>query len=132
MKISRSIGYALVAVGYIAQNHSKDAVLAADVSKKYKIPLEYLLKILQQLVRSNILKSKRGPRGGFSLSRARHEITLLEIFEAIDGPITQRFAIAELACEEEFSKRIEDVCRNATNGVKKTYGGVSIADILAG
>ena len=85
MKIRRSTGYALVAVGYVAQNHANGAVLAADISKKYNMPLEYLLKILQQLVRSNILKSKRGPRGGFKLARAHHEITLLEIFEAIDA-----------------------------------------------
>jgi Rrf2 family protein len=132
MKIRRSTGYALVAVGYIAQNHANGAVLASDVSKKYDIPMEYLSKILQQLVRSNILKSKRGPRGGFRLARAHHEVTLLEIFEAIDGPMGQTFEIAELACEEVFTKRVEVICRNATNSVKEMYGGVSVADILAG
>lgn len=131
MKIKRSTGYALVAVGYIAQQKANGSVLAADVSKKYNIPLEYLLKILQQLVRSNILRSKRGPRGGFSLARAHNEITLLEIFEAIDGSLTPKFQLAELGGDEHFTKRVEDICRNATNSVKDMYGSVSLSDILA-
>jgi len=49
--------------------------LAARVSKEYGIPLEYLMKIMQQLVRANILRSKRGPRGGFSLTRNPKDIS---------------------------------------------------------
>ncbi len=66
MRVSRSTGYALLAVGYIAKHQGKGVVLSQNVSKEYDIPLEYLLKILQQLVRANVLRSKRGPRGGFS------------------------------------------------------------------
>ena len=69
MKISRSTGYALVAVGFIAGAEKNNPVQAATVSKEYNIPLEYLLKILQQLVRVSVLRSKRGPRGGFFLAR---------------------------------------------------------------
>ena len=65
MNISRSAGYGMMAVGYIAQNDGDALVLASTVSKKYDIPNEYLLKILQQLVRANILRSKRGPRRFF-------------------------------------------------------------------
>ena len=65
MKISRSTAYALLAVGYIAQHHDQKIILSQTISKEYNIPLEYLLKILQQLVKANVLHSKRGPRGGF-------------------------------------------------------------------
>ena len=64
MKISRSTGYGLLASGYIAKNEKDGIVLSQTISKEYNIPLEYLLKILQQLVRANLLRSKRGPRGG--------------------------------------------------------------------
>ena len=74
MKISRSTGYALVAVGYIAQHYQDGAVLAQRVAKAYNIPLEYLLKILQQLVRANVLRSKRGPRGGFFLAKPAEKL----------------------------------------------------------
>ena len=69
MRVSRSTGYALLAVGYLAQHQDEGIILSQDIAKKYNIPLEYLLKILQQLVRANILRSKRGPRGGFNLAR---------------------------------------------------------------
>jgi DNA-binding IscR family transcriptional regulator len=52
MRISRSTGYAILAVGYIAQHQKQGIVLSQSVSKKYNIPLEYLLKILRLQPRS--------------------------------------------------------------------------------
>lgn len=132
MKISRSTGYALVAVGFIAQNYKEGAVLAARVSKAYGIPLEYLLKILQQLVRANVLHSKRGPRGGFFLGRPAEEITLLNIIEAVDGPMFSNLRLAEQTNSEPFSLRMEDICRNANEQVRTVFGAAKLSDILAG
>ncbi len=131
MKISRSTGYALVAVGYIAQHYQQGAVLAARVSKEYTIPLEYLLKILQQLVRANVLRSKRGPRGGFFLARPAEEITMLEIIEAVDGPMISHLLLAEQTQNAPFSLKMEEVCRNATSQVKSLFAGAKLSDILA-
>ena len=131
MKISRSTGYALVAVGYIAQNYKEGAVLAARVSKAYTIPLEYLLKILQQLVKANVLTSKRGPRGGFYLAREAEEITLLEIIEAVDGPLMTRLHLSEQTNNEPFSLKMEAVCKKATDEVKAIYGGAKLSSFIA-
>lgn len=130
MKISRSTGYALVAVGYIAQHYKDGAVLAARISKEYNIPLEYLLKILQQLVRANVLRSKRGPRGGFFLSRASDNITLLEIIEAVDGPLMSHLHLAELTDNSAFSQKMETVCRKATEEVREIYGRAKLSSML--
>ena len=121
MKISRSTGYALVAVGFIAQNYKDGAVLAARISKEYDIPLEYLLKILQQLVRANVFRSNRGPRGGFFLARPAEHITLLQIIEAVDGPLMSYLYLAELTKEAPFSVKMEEVCRKATEEVRTIY-----------
>ena len=131
MKISRSTSYALIAVGHIAKHKDDGAILAATVAKAYSIPLEYLLKILQQIVRANVLQSKRGPGGGFFMTRETSDVTLLEIVEAVDGPIADTLQLADQGNNEAFSKNIEDVCRHATNQVKQTYGQASLADILA-
>ena len=131
MKISRSTGYALVSVGYIAQNYKEGAVLAARVSKEYGIPLEYLLKILQQLVRANVLRSKRGPRGGFFLARPDTDITLLEIIEAVDGPLASHLHLAEQTNNAPFSLKMEAVCRQSTAKMRDTFAAAKLSEILA-
>ena len=131
MKISRSTGYALVAVGYIAQNYKDGAVLAARVSKEYNIPLEYLLKILQQLVRANVLRSKRGPRGGFFLARPAETISLLEVVEAVDGPLMSHLHLAEQTNNEPFSLKMEQVCKQVTERVRDIFGAAKLSEMLA-
>jgi Rrf2 family protein len=131
MKISRSTGYALVAVGYIAQHYQQGAVLAARVSKEYNIPLEYLLKILQQLVRANVLRSKRGPRGGFFLARYAEGISMLEIIEAVDGPMFSHLQLAEQTSNAPFSLKMEKVCNNVTEQVRAIFGQAKLSEILA-
>jgi len=128
MKISRSTGYALVAVGYIAQFYTEGAVLASRISKQYNIPLEYLLKILQQLVRANVLRSKRGPRGGFFLAKPAENITLLEIIEAVDGPMFSHLQLAEQTNNEPFSLKMEGICRQATEKVREIFGAAKLGD----
>ncbi|MEJ5260474.1 MAG: Rrf2 family transcriptional regulator [Anaerohalosphaeraceae bacterium] len=130
MKISRSTGYALIAVGYIAQNYKEGAVLAARISKEYNIPLEYLLKILQQLVRANVLRSKRGPRGGFFLARPAENISLLEIIEAVDGPLLTHLHLAEQTNNAPFSVKMEELCRKATEEVRAIYDKAKLSQVL--
>jgi len=130
MRISRSTGYALLAIGYIAKHQGKKTVLSQDISKQYDIPLEYLLKILQQLVRANVLNSKRGPRGGFSLARPTKQITMLEIIEAVDGPMTSQLNIAEQASGEKFSVRAEQLYEKAVAQAKNVLEKAKLSSLL--
>ena len=131
MKISRSTGYALLAAGYLAQHQKEKIVLSQDISKKYDIPLEYLLKILQQLVRANVLRSKRGPRGGFSLARPIKKISLLQIIEAVDGPMISNLHLDEHAPGEKFCKRIEQAYEKTTNQARASFDKVKLSDLIA-
>ncbi len=65
MKMDLSVSYALLAVGYIATHQAKKNIVSAKISEECDIPREYLLKILGLLVRANVLRSERGPYGGF-------------------------------------------------------------------
>ncbi len=130
MKISRSTGYALIAVGYVAQHYQKGAVLAQKISKAYGIPLEYLLKILQQLVKAEVLRSKRGPRGGFFLARPADQITLLDIIETVDGPMVTNAHLAEQTHEEPFSVKMEHVCTEAAQKAKVVLENTRLSAVL--
>jgi Rrf2 family protein len=130
MKISRSTGYGLLAAGYLVKNQKKGIVLSHDIAKEYKIPLEYLLKILQQLVRANILRSKRGPRGGFSLARSPKKITMLQVIEAVEGPMINQLDLIEQAPKEKFSAKTEQVYEKALAQAKLIFARAKLADLI--
>ena len=130
MRISRSTGYALLAVGYIAKNEKDGIVLSQDVSREFDIPLEYLLKILQQLVRANILRSKRGPRGGFFLARPAESITMLEIIESVDGPLMSHLHIAMQSNNAPYGVKMEEVCRRATEDVMEIFTKTKLSKMI--
>ncbi len=131
MRISRSTGYALLAVGYIAKNQEeKGIILSQAVSKQYNIPLEYLLKILQQLVRANVLRSKRGPRGGFRLGRPVKKISMLAIIEAVDGPLVSQLDLSENAPRTKYGTKCEQVYEKAITQARAVFEKCKIADLL--
>ena len=130
MNISRSVGYGMMAVGYISQNDKDGLVMASTVSKEYGIPLEYLLKIMQQLVRINILRSKRGPRGGFSLAKTSAKINLLQIIEAVDGPMVSQLDLAEHAPREKFGGKAEKVYEKAIASARSVFQKAKLSDLL--
>jgi len=125
MRISRSTGYAILAAGYIAKNQVNGIVLSQSISKEYNIPLEYLLKILQQLVRADVLHSKRGPRGGFTLAKPAKKISFLQVIEAVDGPIA-----VEQAPKEPFCAKAEKIYEKAVEQSKILFEKSKISDLL--
>jgi Rrf2 family protein len=118
-------------LGYIAQHGEAGLVMSEAISKQYNIPLEYLLKILHQLVRGGVLRSKRGPRGGFSLAKKPEDINFLQIIEAVEGPLRSELDIAEQTHNEPFSIRMEDLCKGVIEQVRQTYAAAKLADVLA-
>jgi Rrf2 family protein len=99
MKITRQADYAVRCVLYLTRH--EDAVsMVNDISEVMKIPRSFLAKILQKLVRAKIVKSFRGVKGGFKLARTPTEINLLEVIEAVDGPIqANRCVIDSESCD---------------------------------
>jgi Rrf2 family protein len=59
------------------------------------IPVEYLRKILHRLAKARLIVSERGRRGGFLLSRPAEQISLLDITQAIDGPLDDTALLAD-------------------------------------
>ena len=129
MKTSRTTDYALLATVHIAQNYKDGMVLSTQISKEYNIPLEYLLKILLQLARANILRSKRGPNGGFVLARDAKKISLLQVIEAVDGPMVNNMHLSDNS-RKRFVKKIEAACDKAVGLARNVYAKTSLADVM--
>ena len=131
MRISRSTGYAILALGYIAQNKDQKIILSQDIAKKYDIPLEYLLKLLQQLVKANVLHSKRGPHGGFSLAKTPANITVLQIIEAIDGPFVSHSNLTGQAAGEKIGERADKIYDKAIAQAKAVFEKAKLSSLIA-
>ena len=83
---SKTVQYAIHSVIYIGLHSSKDFhINLQEIAKKLDIPKHFLGKILQRLAKHNILKSMKGPNGGFSINRNINKLYLSEIIEAVDG-----------------------------------------------
>ena len=131
MKISsKTMGYALVATGYIADHHKEGAIEASLISKQYNIPLLYLFKVLEKLIKASILRSKRGPGGGFSLTRPAKDITILEIIEAVDGPMLYNLQLTKHTNKKPFILKMEEVCQSATEKEREIYSKAKLSEML--
>jgi Rrf2 family protein len=87
MQITRQADYAIRAVLYLARLGPNQRAATSIVAQQQKIPPSFLAKIISQLSIAGLLHTSRGARGGVSLARDAKEISLLDVVEAIDGPI---------------------------------------------
>ncbi len=87
MQITRQADYAMRAMLYLAREGKGKRVATSDVADAQHIPPSFLAKIVSQLSVAGLLHTSRGMRGGISLARDPSQITLLDVVEAIDGPI---------------------------------------------
>lgn len=94
MQITRQADYAVRAVLYLAQLGSGQRAATSRIAQEQKIPPSFLAKIVSQLSVAGLLQTSRGAHGGVELAKAPKEISLLEVVEAIDGPILLNECVA--------------------------------------
>ena len=95
MQITRQADYAIRAVLYLAQLGPNQRAATSTVAQEKRIPPSFLAKIISQLSIAGLLHTSRGARGGVSLAREAKEISLLDVVEAIDGPILLNECVGE-------------------------------------
>ena len=87
MQIPRRVDYGLRAVIYLAHQDPARSCSLSAIARHQGIPLKFLEKIIRDLNRGGLVKSKRGPDGGYSLTRLPSEISFQNVIEALEGPI---------------------------------------------
>ena len=87
MQITRQADYAVRAVLYLTRLGGDQRAATSQIAQEQHIPPSFLAKIVSQLSVAGILQTSRGARGGVSLARSPESISILEVVEAIDGPI---------------------------------------------
>jgi Rrf2 family protein len=95
MQITRQADYAMRAVLYLAKLGPERRAATSQIALAQNIPPSFLAKIVSQLSVAGLLQTSRGARGGVSLARAPGDISILEVVEAIDGPILLNECVAD-------------------------------------
>lgn len=88
MQITRQADYALRAMLYLTQLEPNQRAATSQIAEEQHIPPSFLAKIISQLSIAGLIHTSRGARGGVSLARPPEEISILEVVEAIDGPLS--------------------------------------------
>jgi Rrf2 family protein len=87
MQITKQADYALRAVMYLAKLEEGGKASTRDIAESQQIPPSFLAKIISQLSIAGLIQTSRGAHGGVSLARPGEEVSIMEVVEAIDGPM---------------------------------------------
>ena len=132
MQITRQADYAVRAVLHLAQIKNGDRAATSTVAKEQHIPPSFLAKIISQLSIAGLLHTSRGARGGVTLARDPKEITLLEVIEAIDGPIQLNECVGESgACTFDSDCPIKSVWCEAQDELVARLRKTDFGQLLA-
>jgi Rrf2 family protein len=132
MRISERVDNAVRAMAELAAGDGSP-MKAESIATRQDISLKYLLDILRDLKRAELVRSKRGPDGGFTLSRAASDTTLADVFRAIDGPLADvhDLSLRELAYKEPAGA-LPDVWMALRGSLRRVLETVTLAQLVAG
>lgn len=133
-KISEALSLALHGAVYLAA-HPDERIKAGMIADELGFSSAHLMKVLQKLEWAGIVRAVRGPKGGFTLARPAKKIALLEVYEAIEGPLqVTKCLLEEPSCSNgrcifgnlnvEVNSRIKSYLKKTKlSDVSGTYGG---------
>jgi Rrf2 family protein len=132
MKLTRASNYALQALAYLVDQPPDRSVASHVAAGARGIPERFLLKVLQPLVSAGVLRSIKGPNGGYRLARPPKQITLLEVVEAVDGPIHGDAPAVGKDGAAALDRKLQGVCDAAATIVRERLAKVTLADMVKG
>ncbi len=132
VRLGRLTDYALVLMTCIARGEGSSLRTARDLAKESKLPLATVSKILKELLQSGLLTSQRGIHGGYVLAKNPHEISVLEMIAAMEGPL----ALTDCSTDVTGLCNLESCCPIKTNqqiinqAVRGVLGKVTLSDLI--
>ena len=135
LRLSKKADYALMAMKHLAvrgDRSTQTSSSAREIAELYDIPIELMAKVLQRLVRRGLLASHQGTRGGYQLARLPSQISVADVIQAIDGPVTVTACSTEDGQCEQFSKcNVRDPLWRVREKILAALGDCTIAELAA-
>jgi Rrf2 family protein len=129
MKMSRTVAYAVQATLQLAQVSQNIPTPCSRLAAEGRMPERFLLQILRNLVTHGILQSTRGVDGGYRLERRPEEISLLEVIEAIDGPLTPSIPVSE-GLPADSQDRLQTALEQITNTTREQLDAIKLSELM--
>ena len=132
LRLSKKADYALLAMRHLAAHGDHGTASARELAETYDIPPELMAKVLQKLVRADLLESHQGIRGGYGLARAAGSMSVADVIQAIDGPLTVT-ACSEVdhSCDQYAKCNIRDPLWRIKDRIVSALAATSIAELAA-
>tara|TARA_Y100000590_G_scaffold78450_2_gene87183 strand:+ start:251 stop:709 length:459 start_codon:yes stop_codon:yes gene_type:complete len=130
MKLTTKGRYAIVAMIDIALFQKKTPISLSEISKRQDISLSYLEQLFSKLKTKSLVKSVRGPGGGYKLDREASEITLFEIITAVDENMDQTQCGGAMNCSNDKPCLTHYVWTDLTKQIHDYMKGVSLSDVI--
>jgi len=131
MKLTRASSYALHAVAYMAAQKTDKPIASHHIAQARGIPERFLLKVLKPLVGAQVLLSIKGPNGGYRLARGANDVTMLEIIEAVDGPIRGSAPFSHEDPDSALNERLDQICNQSAEQIRKQLGKIKLSELAA-
>lgn len=129
MKLSRTIAYAIHATLQLAGGERGVPIPCSQLASDGKMPERFLLQILRSLVTRGLLLSTRGVDGGYCLARPADEISLSDVVDAFDNPLTPNIPALD-GLSQEARKRILGTLENASSAAHEELAKLTMADLM--
>lgn len=131
MRLTAKSEYGLIATIDLACNYGEGPISAREISERRQIPARFLEQLFVSLRRADLVVAHRGARGGFVLSRDPSEITVLDVVEALEGPLESSVCDHEraLGCGRSTSCAASGVWTRATGALRDVFASTTLADL---
>ena len=129
MKLTTKGRYAIIAMVDLRLNGTVDPVRLKDISKRQNISLSYLEQLFSKLRLSGLVKSVRGPGGGYVLNKIPSEINLLDVITAVDENIDQTQCGGAMNCINEKPCLTHFIWTDLNSIINKYMQGINLSDI---
>ena len=130
LRLSKKADYALMAMKHLALRGDRASSSAREIAEQYDIPIELMAKVLQRLVRRGLLASHQGTRGGYHLARQPGRISVADVIQAIDGPVTVTACSTEDGSCDQFAKcNVRDPLWKVRERILAALGDCTIAEL---
>lgn len=132
LRFSKKADYALLAMRHLAAHADRGAVSARELAEAYNIPPELLAKVLQKLVRGKLLSSHQGIRGGYGLARTAQSISVADVIQAVEGPLTvTACSDTDHSCDQYSKCSIRDPLWRIKDRIVDALSSATVAELVA-